>query len=746
MSTVVPHPQVLRTKLGPPPRREGMVARPGLVARLDGDALTRLRVVSAPAGWGKTTLLAQWAAATGLPLAWVGLDAGDSDPVRFWAHVVAALHGAGVARAAPANLGAAGESGLGDLVNALAEDDAPVALVLDDYHLIQGAEVPAGMAFLASHLPGNVRLAIGTRADPPLDLPLRRARGELVEVRAADLRFDVPAAAALVDDAAPGALGADAVQALHRRTEGWAAGLYLAALSLRGREDPSAFVAAFAGDDRLVVDYLAAEVLAGQPEDRRHFLLHTSILPRLSAPLCDAVTGREDSQRLLAELEASNLFLVPLDSRRGWYRYHHLFGELLRHELAIESGVDPAELHRRAANWCRTAGDDDAAVRHLVAAGDENDAADLIADAWPAFHRESWIGTVEGWLDLLRPAAVRADPRLCLARAWAAVNIGSPEQVGDWVAAAAAVMPAGASRELRASLAMARGFERLFAGDTPAALTHAAEGAELEPDPGSPWRAVALLARGLAEYESDLPDAAHATLADAVAVGERAGNPIPVLVALGHLADLDLARGDVVAARAGAEHGLRHAATEHHDRFPHAAAAHWAMASVLLAEGDPGGALGHADTAVALARRGRFGKEIASAFVVRAEVHLIRGEADAAARDLADAEAVLEGVPGGAACMAARRIAGLREAGGPDGTGAPVDAPGPAAGEEPLSARERVVLGMLAGPASLREIAAELVVSPNTVKTQVRAIYRKLGVSDRAGAVAAARRRPPPGP
>src|SRR5215471_20166291 len=331
---------LLATKLHVPRPPPGFVPRRRLVQALD-EGLVRGRVlVCAPAGFGKTALLAGWARGDGRLVAWLGLDAGDSDPARFWRYVVAAVDQArpGLAgRVGPPPPGSA-EGLVTALVNELAARPGPdeVLLVLDDYHLVDSGAVHESVAFLLENLPPGLRVAVSGRADPPLPLARLRARGQLAELRSAELRFTPEEAAALLDEAAGAALPAPAMAALVARTEGWAAGLQLAALSLRGQPDAAGFVAAFSGSHRFVLDYLTDEVLDGQTGQVRAFLLDTSVLERLSGELCDAITGRADGQAMLQDIERAGLFLVPLDEVRGWWRYHHLFADLLRARLQAE--------------------------------------------------------------------------------------------------------------------------------------------------------------------------------------------------------------------------------------------------------------------------------------------------------------------------------------------------------------------------------------------------------------------------
>ena len=411
-------------------------------------------VISAPAGWGKTCLLRDWRLAdTASRTAWVSVDPGDNDPVRFWAHVIASVAGVspGFGAAALPVLTAPGvgstDAVLPMLVNELEVLPAPVTLALDDYHLISNQDILRSVAFMVEHLPPAVRLALAVRADPELPLARLRARGEMLEIRADDLRFTEAETAALLNGTLGLALGQADIRALQQRTEGWAAGLYLAGLSLRGRPEPSAFIQAFAGDDRQIVDYLLAEVLDGLPAEIRSFLLRTSVLDRLSGPLCDAVTGGSGSQRILEEMERSNLFLVRLDTRRSWYRYHQLFGELLRNELdRAEPGL-AVVLHRRASQWHQAHGNLAEAIGHAISAGDLADARELIASGWHACFNEGLVETVESWMDRLPPEIVADDARLCLVRAWLARNLGRLDEVEPWVQAAEVGMPQGPLRE-----------------------------------------------------------------------------------------------------------------------------------------------------------------------------------------------------------------------------------------------------------------------------------------------------------
>ena len=429
---------LLATKLHVPRPRPDLVPRPQLAERLDEGLARGLMLVCAPAGYGKTVLLADWARRGQQPVAWLSLDVGDNDPARFWRHGVAALDQCrpGLAERVGQLLGPPAPSSYEGLVTALINElatgpDADRALlVLDDYHLIDSAAVHESLGFLIEHRPPELHLVLASRSDPPLALARLRGRNQLAELRAAELRFTADEAAALLRQGAAEscvALPETAVAALAARTEGWAAGLQLAALSLRGQPDAAGFVAAFTGTHRFILDFLAEEVLEQQSDQVRTFLLETSVLERLSGELCDAVTGRPGGQALLEQVERAGLFLVPLDEVRGWWRYHHLFADLLRARLQEQPG-QAALLHRNAAAWYDDHEMADDAIRHAVAAGEMAWAARLIEQHFDElFYLRGEGVTVQRWLSALPGDLVRTRPRLLLAQALLAFYSGRTE-------------------------------------------------------------------------------------------------------------------------------------------------------------------------------------------------------------------------------------------------------------------------------------------------------------------------------
>jgi LuxR family maltose regulon positive regulatory protein len=413
------------------------VARSRLYDRLEAGMESRLTVVSAPAGFGKTALLGAWRAASvgeEQPIGWLSLDESDDDPTRFWTHVIAAVQRArpGVGEHALTLLDTPRtpiESILSSLINDVAEVPQDLILVLDDYHLLQAEPIHRAVGFLLEHLPPQMHLFISSRAEPPLPLARLRARGQLAELRAADLRFTFDEAGAFLNGAMGLSLSERDVSTLQVRTEGWAAGLQLAALSVREQEDAGGFISTFAGSNRHVLDYLTDEVLERQPEGVQRFLLTTSILDRMSGGLCDALVGGDGGWETLETLERANFFLVALDDERHWYRYHHLFSEVLRHRLRkVQPDLIP-ELHRRAARWYEDHGHVEDAITHALAAGDAEWAARLVEQSTAAVVMRSEGSTLLRWLEALPEELVRSRPRLLVAYAIAALFGGRLDDV-----------------------------------------------------------------------------------------------------------------------------------------------------------------------------------------------------------------------------------------------------------------------------------------------------------------------------
>jgi LuxR family transcriptional regulator, maltose regulon positive regulatory protein len=733
-----PGPELLWTKLVAPAPRAGLLPRAGLQSLLQSSLQAKLCLVAAPAGSGKTTVLAQWrAGAGGGRVAWVSLEEGDNDSTRFWRYLVAAV------RTVEPGVGTVALEALGDpsvelervvvpsLVNDLDMMAAPLVLVLDDYHLITDAVCHQTFGWFLDHLPAAVHVVVSTRLDPPLPLARMRARGELAELRVGELQFTGEEAAELLNGSMGLDLAAEEVARLAERTEGWAAGLVLAGLSLRGRPDSRGFVAAFSGGDRHVADYLVAEVLDRQPEEIRSFLLRTSVLERLSGPLCDAVLETRGSAELLGELEASNLFVVPLDDRRQWYRYHQLFADSLRLQLgARQPGLVPV-LHRRAAAWHQAAGNVDEAIGHASAAGDFAEAGTLIARHW-ATH---WLGgqraTVARWLDGLPEAAVLADPPVALIAAWSRGFQGAVKQETErWLAAAEdggyGGPPPDGLRSQAFGAALARAtliFDDL--GRAAAAARRALELASGQPAESS-WARSAL---GQALYLSGRSAEARPLLEELVSQVPAAVQPYAVVTALAVLSLLAADQDDPAAASLA----RRAVATAHAEGVsfePLTGIVYLALGRALARQGKLAEAEVQLERALELFEVDSMGLHRTVALLVLALVRHGRGDRPGA-RALADqAHNLVDQAtdPG----MLPSLLKQTEEALG-SRPRRPVQLAGP------LTERELAVLRLLPTRLSMREIGRELYVSPNTVRSHVQAIYRKLQVNSRAEAVTQAR-------
>ena len=556
---------VMETKLLPPRLRSRAMPRPRLEELLGLGARSSLTLVSAPAGFGKTTLLGTWLANAGARrAAWVSLDERDRDPHSFWSHVLHSVDRAAPGTASPALLRLqpdprAVDAALTALLNELSVLPGDLTVVLDDYHLADGPDVSSGMTVLLDQLPVQVHVVIATRADPALPLARLRARGELLEIRAADLRFSGDEATAYLNDVAGLALTADNVAALEARTEGWAAALQLAALSLRGRDDASQFIRGFAGDDRYVVDYLVEEVLERQPDDVRRFLTETSVLERLTGPLCDAVTGRTDSRTMLDSLERQNLFVAPLDDHRRWYRYHHLFADVLRAHLHDERPGDVPELHRRAGDWYDEHDDPEPAVRHALAGGDVELAARRVEAAIPAMLRDRREATIRRWSEELPGEIVEGRPALGLGLVAGLMSCNQFDGVDQrlhQVEQALAEPVDGVAVEdrsgiprLRASAATYRAALALVAGDLPGTVDHAERALALTAANDHLTRGSASALLGLAAWTRGDLEEAHRGYREASDCLRRAGHLADVVGCAITLADLEMTQGRLREAR-----------------------------------------------------------------------------------------------------------------------------------------------------------------------------------------------------
>jgi LuxR family transcriptional regulator, maltose regulon positive regulatory protein len=739
-------PVTVATKLHIPPARPDAIRRVQLVGRLVGSTGSRLTLVAAPAGSGKTSLLSEWHSDPRelRPFAWISLDSADNDPVRFWDGIIGALRTVDPALAVNAESALHGpgttiaEHMLPHLINELSDRDESIVLALDDYHVIDNGHIHRQIEALIDRLPSSMHVAIATRSDPPLPLGRLRARGHLTEIRVVDLRFDAAEAEAFLNDTLGLDLDRDDVAALQDRTEGWVAGLQLAGLSLRDRDDRSDFIASFAGDDRQIVDYLGFEVLDHQPEAVREFLLQTSILDRLSAPLCGAVTRSQDSAAILEELERANLFVVALDSKREWYRYHHLFSDLLRHELSQADPASVRELHQRAAGWYASEDEAHEAIEHSTAAGDVSTAIDLITAHWYEFLQRGRAETIAGWIERLPADDVAEDPNICLIKAWLGINLGRLDEVERWIGAADELAEtsegSGDLPPLQSGVASLRAIHRYMNGSVGAAVQAGRHALNLERGgPPSPWRPVGCPVLGLALHWHGEDEQALNTLREAVEIAKADANHLAAMHASAGLAAIEYERGHL-------EEALTHATEARAIAQHQSLGEHWAKSLSLAVRGQvhqQGGELDEADEAIGravqLAKRGVASVEIAYTLIALAELRRQQGRREEAMRLHNEAQRAVRACadPGILRELLSRLERRLRltprkhEQGGPS--------------PEALTDAELEVLRLLRSELSQREIGAELYISFNTVKSHTRSIYRKLGVATREEAVKRAR-------
>jgi len=670
---------VLGTKLHVPSPRRQLVPRARLTDRLRTDAASRPRLVlvAAPAGFGKTTLLTQWLTASGdssSRVAWLSLDAGDAGPRRFLRHLLAATRtaapevGAEAVALLDADRDVSSQDVLSSLVNDLDVLPGPTVLALDDYHVIDSPDVHEALAFLLDNLPPQVTLAIATRADPPLPLARLRARGELLELRAADLRFTEAEAGAFLNEVMGLRLTPGHVAALEARTEGWATGLQLAALSARSRigADASAttgidaFVGEFAGSHRFVLDYLVEEVLAAQPDEVRSFLLETSVPDQLTGSLCDALTGRTDGQHRLESLDRANLFVVPLDDQRRWWRYHHLFADALRSRLTAQDPDRVRQLHRLASGWYAEHHLLTDAVPHALAGDDVERAADLVELALPGMRKRRETRLLRGWIQAVPDDVVRRRPLLATHSGWVALSEGDLETAGRWLDAAEVMLNGGEAlssisgtaaapaeavrardaevRALPAQLAVYRAALAQARGDIDGTATHARRALELARPEDHVSRSGGAGFLGLASWAAGDLATASDTFGEAVRSLHAAGNVADELGTTVVVADLWLGRGRPDEARRVFETALETAERDPGAPLPSSGDLHVGLANLLREQGDLDAAQTHLQTARQLGEQASFLENRHRWYVAMAGLLRARGDLDGAVRMLDSAE------------------------------------------------------------------------------------------------------------
>jgi LuxR family maltose regulon positive regulatory protein len=655
---------ILSTKLYVPRPRPSTIRRPHLIERLNEGTRRELTLIAAPAGFGKTTLVSEWAAVSERPVAWLSLDEGDGEPTRFLAYVVAALQtidpsiGRRVLGLLNAPQPPPTESILTALLNEVTTTSDSVALVLDDYHVIDSRPIDAALGFLLNHLPSRIRLVVSTREDPRLPLARLRAQDKLTELRSGELRFSFTEAAEFLNQGMGLNLAAEEIAALENRTEGWIAGLQMVALSLEGRSDTDAFVHAFTGSHRFVMDYLVEEVLQRQPEDIHSFLLHTAILDRLSGSLCDAVAQRDDGRAILAALERNNLFVASLDDNRQWYRYHHLFAEALQARLMEAQPDQISGLHRRASAWYEQNGLPSGAISHALAGRDFERAASLIELAWPEAEEGSRPTTWLRWVQALPDDLVRARPVLSVWYAYALLENGRMElaeaklrDAERWLepvahlregfrtpSAEMVVADEEQFRLLPATIAIGRAYHAQALGDAPGTVKYAQRALELLSD-GDPLRrgqGSALL--GLASWASGDLETADRVFTDYTSQLQTASNLPDAISTTFVLSEVRMALGRLREAFSTLEQFIQFLTERAEPMPPEAADLYRGLAELNRERGDLEAAADHLQRATQLGEHTGLSDWHHRRCVTQARLQQTQGELEAALGLLDEAE------------------------------------------------------------------------------------------------------------
>jgi LuxR family maltose regulon positive regulatory protein len=639
---------LLTTKLYIHPVRPELVPRPRLAERLNAGLHRKLTLVSAPAGFGKTTLISEWLQQVDRPFTWISLDDGDNDLSRFLAYLAAALQrinsswGQTVQELLCSPQPPAPTAMVAALINKITASGSPFVLILDDYQLISAPPVHDALAFLLDNMPPPMRLVILSRADPPLPLARLRARGELTEIRADDLRFTMDEAVVFLNEVMDLDLTRQQIAVLESRTEGWVAGLQLAGLSLQGLQhgDVASFIEAFAGSHRYVMDYLVEEVFSRQPPDVQRFLLQTSILDRLCGSLCDALTGHANGQEMLERLEQLNLFTVPLDHHRRWYRYHHLFADLLRERLRQTQPERGPELHRRASEWYEYKALTAEAFRHALAAEETERAARLAEESAGEMIRRGEMATLLRWLGALPDEVVRSRPRMSIDYAWGLLLTGQVSAVeprlrdaerilAQWETSQPAASEEPGICELHWNVRIIRLFVARFEGDSLRTIELAQQALEQLDEEHTFGRGLLYFNLGAALREvGDVPSAVEA-YSQAAALCQVAENTVAAMIATFYLARLYMVQGRLHHAAGNCQEALRSTeqrAASDIRRSPAWGMVYLAMADVLYEWNELAAAEQHVRAALALGEPGGYLDLLINGYTLLARIRQACGD------------------------------------------------------------------------------------------------------------------------
>lgn len=744
---------ILKTKLHIPPVPSALVPRPRLMSRLDDGFQGRLVLVSAPAGFGKTSLLAEWAhlREDNILISWIHLDSGDNDLIQFMRYLIASLgtYQENLGDAAIAGLDAIPpvpvEALLTSLINDVDALDRQLVLVLDDYHLVDTQDIHQVLDFLLENMPAKMCLALTTRSDPPLALHRLRARGQMTEIRASDLRFNRQEAHAMLVAILKKPISTDQVDSLDRRLEGWAAGWQMVALSMQGVDDLGEFVSSFSSSHRFIMDYLAEEIYNQQPPNVQMFLLGTSILDRLSGSLCDAVLaglawmheGRQEeysAQQILESLEKSNLFLHPMDDERVWFRYHRLFANLIRQRLRQTWPEEIRGLQMRASNWFADHGYYDEAFQYALAADDYEAAITIVENQGLHMLKEGSLATILHWCERLPNDLIKERPRLNVIYAWALLLTSRQVDIEEYLVAAESIKDVAVDEnELRGEIAAIRAYDASRREDIDLAREQARLALQLLPEDGYSVRSVVSFVLGGVYYLSGDMSGAYEAMREASWNGERSGNVHVAVSALNIAASILVNQGELVDAQQTYTRALELGAGRDGKPLPFTASIYGGLARLHLTQMELQKAGEYAQIGLDLGEKWFNADSQIGSLLVLAQVAKLEGaesEARAAldqARNLAASHVLTPGTAENIENVEAMIQAQLGDV-TPKGFLI-----------EQLSERELEVLYLMAEGCSNAEIAEELIVALGTVKAHSSSIYRKLDVRSRTEAVVKAR-------
>ncbi|MBC8504054.1 MAG: AAA family ATPase [Anaerolineales bacterium] len=740
---------ILQTKLHMPAPSPSCVPRARLHTMLDAGLLAehRLILVAAPAGFGKTTLAADWLNHADQQrsgqTAWVSLDEHDNDPARFLVYLISALQT--VAPSLGEEVHSVIESpepppleiSLTALINQIATLPEKLLIVLDDYHLITNQSIHRGLEFFIENLPAQCHLILLSRADPPLPLARLRARGQMTELRATNLRFTSEEITPFLNQAMQLEISPEHIHSLETRTEGWIAGLQMAALSLKGRSDVGEFIAAFSGSHRFILDYLTEEVVRGQPDDTQQFILQTSILKRLCGPLCEAVTRQRLGQQTLERLEEANLFLSPLDDERCWFRYHRLFADVMANRLGRVYPDKISDLHLQAAGWFRENNLPAEAIEHALAGGDYPFAAQVVESQAMELLKAGSLGTLLGWLDKFPAEIIASRPEMGVTAAWVYLLTGSAENIEAYLTTAESNFPNLDEPEdldpLRGQIAAIRTYLAARENNPDKAMRQANFALELLPEDDPSVRCVVVFVMGGIYFMQQDLEQALASMQEAAQLGIQAGNIHVAVPALNSAADILLQKGNLADAERILHRALQIGTTRNGQPLPITAGVQSSLAELRIAQGNLASARQFAQTGLELGEKWRNPDSQIGCYLALAYIENLEGNPEAArslmekTKHLVATHQLTPGQEEQIKAYEAKIVRGASQA--LDQSSLP----------DPLTERELEVLQLLAEGLSNRAIADELIIALGTTKTHISRIMSKLNAENRTQAVALAR-------